>query len=330
MKKILVITVEDAVFTASPTQPAAASEWSLVTNVITAVRQLSDAGFESLLVANSEPRLLQAQGLLESQGVSVLAAVHAGDHTGLLAALAATLTPLALDVANSRVVGSGQTAQALAQGLSLQVLDLEALGWPQVAQQLITADRTASGERRSNETSISVAVNLDQQPPQIHVATGIGFFDHMLEQLAKHGGFSLQLTCDGDLHIDEHHTVEDCGLALGETLRTALGDKRGLARYGFLLPMDETEVQSSIDLSARPWFVFEGDFSRDAVGELSTEMVPHFFKSFSDTLGASLHIRMRGDNAHHQVEATFKSVGRALRQALAREGVELPTTKGML
>ena len=162
----------------------------------------------------------------------------------------------------------------------------------------------------------------------IHIATGHGFFDHMLEQLAKHGGFSLQLTCKGDLHIDEHHTVEDCALALGEALRQALGDKRGIARYGFLLPMDEARVQVAIDLSGRPYAVFEGKFGRTEVGGLPTELVPHFFRSLAETLGAALHVSVTGDNTHHMVEACFKGVGRALRQAFRREGNDLPSHQG--
>jgi imidazoleglycerol-phosphate dehydratase/histidinol-phosphatase len=152
----------------------------------------------------------------------------------------------------------------------------------------------------------------------------------MLEQLARHGGFALELACRGDLHIDEHHTVEDCALSLGEALRSALGDKRGIARYGFLLPMDESRAQVAIDLSGRPCLIFEGRFNREAVGGLPTELVPHFFNSLSQTLGCALHLQVQGDNAHHMIEACFKGVGRALRQAFKREGDELPTTKGVL
>jgi imidazoleglycerol-phosphate dehydratase/histidinol-phosphatase len=152
----------------------------------------------------------------------------------------------------------------------------------------------------------------------------------MLEQIAKHGGFALELRCEGDLQIDEHHTVEDCALALGAALREALGDKHGIARYGFLLPMDEALAEITIDLSGRPYFVWEGRFERERVGELPTELVPHFFRSLAETLGASLHIRVRGENAHHMIEVCFKGVGRSLRQAIRREGVELPSTKGVL
>ncbi len=167
-------------------------------------------------------------------------------------------------------------------------------------------------------------------PAPIHIATGIGFFDHMLEQLAKHGGFALELTCKGDLEIDEHHTVEDCALALGEALRRALGSKVGIARYGFLLPMDEAQAQVAIDLSGRAFAQFSGHFNREAVGGLPTELVPHFFRSLAESLGAAVHVSVTGENSHHMIEACFKGVGRALRQALRRESRELPSTKGVL
>jgi imidazoleglycerol phosphate dehydratase HisB len=164
----------------------------------------------------------------------------------------------------------------------------------------------------------------------VSIATGIGFFDHMLEQVARHGGFALELACQGDLDVDEHHTVEDCALALGQALRAALGDKRGIGRYGFLLAMDESQAQVAIDLSGRPYAVFDGSFSREAVGGLPTELVPHFFRSLADSLGAAIHVQVRGENSHHMIEACFKGVGRALRQALRVEGSELPSSKGVL
>jgi imidazoleglycerol-phosphate dehydratase / histidinol-phosphatase len=167
-------------------------------------------------------------------------------------------------------------------------------------------------------------------PAQSSVTNGLGFFDHMLEQIAKHGGFSLKLACSGDLHIDEHHTIEDCALALGTALREALGDKRGVARYGFLLAMDEAEAQVALDLSGRPFFVWEGKFNRERVGDMPTELVPHFFRSLSEALGAALHISVRGENSHHMIESCFKGVGRCLRQAIRRDGAELPSTKEAL
>ncbi len=152
----------------------------------------------------------------------------------------------------------------------------------------------------------------------------------MLEQLGKHGGFALELRCDGDLHIDEHHTVEDSALALGQALRQALGDKRGIGRYGFTLPMDEAQASAVLDWSGRPYFVFDGAFRRERVGDLSTELVPHFFRSLCETAGLNLHLSVRGENDHHQIEACFKAVARALRQSIKREGDTLPSTKGAL
>jgi imidazoleglycerol phosphate dehydratase HisB len=152
----------------------------------------------------------------------------------------------------------------------------------------------------------------------------------MLEQVARHGGFSLELSCKGDLDVDEHHTVEDCALALGQALREALGDKRGIGRFGFVLPMDEALAQVAIDLSGRAYSVFTGRFERNAVGGLPTELVPHFFRSLADSLGAAIHVEVRGENTHHMVEACFKGVGRALRRAFRVRGTELPSSKGVL
>jgi imidazoleglycerol-phosphate dehydratase / histidinol-phosphatase len=238
----------------------------------------------------------------------------------------------AVDLAASAMLGDRQTDLEFARNIGVRGLLVSRHGgatqtWAAVTDELLA--RRATVHRRTKETDIRVQVDLDAEGP-IHVATGIGFFDHMLEQVARHGGFSLQLECKGDLHIDEHHTVEDCALALGEALRKALGDKRGIGRYGFLLAMDEARAQVAMDLSGRPYAVWEGSFGRSEVGGLPTELVPHFFRSLSDTLGAALHVSVTGDNTHHMVEASFKGVGRALRQAIRREGVELPSTKGTL
>jgi imidazoleglycerol-phosphate dehydratase / histidinol-phosphatase len=189
--------------------------------------------------------------------------------------------------------------------------------------------RQGKAARETSETRIEVWVNLDAHEP-LKADTGIGFFDHMLEQLGRHGGFAMELKARGDLHVDEHHTVEDCALVLGEALRQALGDKRGIERYGFLLPMDESLAQVAIDLSGRPYAAFAGAFPREAVGGLPTELVPHFFRSLSQSLGAAIHVKVTGENAHHMVEACFKGVGRSLRQAFRCEGQELPSTKGVL
>ena len=189
--------------------------------------------------------------------------------------------------------------------------------------------RTAKIDRKTKETEISVEINLDGSGIY-QINTGIGFFDHMLTQISVHGLFDLSIKAKGDLHIDPHHTVEDCALALGQALNQALGDRRGIGRYGFTLPMDESLAQVAVDLSGRPAVVFEADFPRDRVGEFSTEMVKHFFASLSQSLGAAIHVKVSGENTHHMIEAVFKGAGRALRPALERRGNQLPSTKGML
>jgi imidazoleglycerol-phosphate dehydratase/histidinol-phosphatase len=236
------------------------------------------------------------------------------------------------DLGASAMVGDRDTDLEFAANIGVRAFRVLRDGtagqsWPAIAIELMA--RRSSVQRRTRETQIEVSVNLDATEP-LGVSTGLGFFDHMLEQLAKHGGFSLMLTCSGDLQIDEHHTVEDCALALGEALRRALGAKVGIARYGFLLPMDEARAQVAIDLSGRSFFAFEGRFNRETVGQLPTELVPHFFRSLAESLGAAIHLNVAGDNAHHMIEACFKGVGRALRQAFRREGNDLPSTKGVL
>ena len=237
-----------------------------------------------------------------------------------------------LDRERSAMVGDRNTDVEFARNLGIQGFKLGAPGaesWATIAHLLVDRPRTASVHRRTRETDIRVSVDLDSEA-EPHATTGLGFFDHMLEQLGKHGGFKLDVQCSGDLHIDEHHTIEDVALTLGQALREALGDKRGIQRYGFLLPMDEADAEVSIDLGGRPFLVFDGAFPRDRVGELPTELVPHFFRSLAETLSAAIHVRVRGENAHHMIEVCFKATARALRQAFVRHGDELPTTKGQL
>ncbi|MGE3624140.1 MAG: histidinol-phosphate transaminase [Bdellovibrionales bacterium] len=192
-----------------------------------------------------------------------------------------------------------------------------------------SATRLFSKRRKTRETAIDVTVNLDD-PNVLDIQSGIGFFDHMLAQLASHGGFGLVLRCKGDLEIDQHHSIEDCALALGEALKGALGDKRGVARFGFTAPLDEALAQVTVDLSGRPYFVFSGHLPSQVVGEMSSEMVPHFFRSLATAMAASIHVTVTGENTHHMVEASFKATGRALRDAFRREGKEIPSTKGIL
>jgi histidinol-phosphate aminotransferase/imidazoleglycerol-phosphate dehydratase/histidinol-phosphatase len=191
--------------------------------------------------------------------------------------------------------------------------------------------RRAEVVRDTNETSIAVAVDLDRASPR-QVWTGIPFYDHMLDQVAAHGGFSLVLSCDGDLEIDAHHSVEDCAIAFGTALSQALGERRGIGRFGFALPMDEAEAQVLIDLSGRPFVRFDGGFSASHIGDSPPALTPHVFRSIADSLGAAIHVRVEGENDHHKTEACFKAFGRALRQAVRTEGDPdaLPSTKGVL
>ncbi|HVM37083.1 MAG TPA: histidinol-phosphate transaminase [Sphingomicrobium sp.] len=191
--------------------------------------------------------------------------------------------------------------------------------------------RRAELVRDTKETKIAVAVDLDRAEPR-RIATGIPFYDHMLDQVAAHAGFSLTLACDGDLDIDGHHSVEDCAIALGTALSRALGERRGIGRFGFALPMDEAQAQVLIDLSGRPFSRFEGAFEASHIGAYPTEMTRHVFRSLADAMGAAIHVRVEGDNDHHKTEACFKAFGRALRQAVRREGSSdaVPSTKGML
>jgi imidazoleglycerol-phosphate dehydratase/histidinol-phosphatase len=327
----------------------------LMPGVVPALIALRDAGFRFVLVSNQdglgtpafpEPRFREPQNflraLLASQGITFDAEFfcpHRAEdgcdcrkpRIGLLRGF---LAGRVLDRNASFVIGDRDTDLELAANLGLAGLRVRRHGseeetWEAVTRRLVGRQRVAHVTRRTRETSIEVELDLDRTAP-VTIATGIAFFDHMLEQIARHGGFSLALRCSGDLAVDEHHTVEDTALALGQALREALGDKRGIARYGFLLPMDEARAQVALDLSGRPYAVFEGRFNREAVGGLPTELVPHFFRSLADALGAALHVSVQGENTHHMIEACFKGVGRALRQAVRVEGTELPSSKGSL
>lgn len=204
--------------------------------------------------------------------------------------------------------------------------------WHAIYEFLRLPARTATVERNTKETQIRIELNLDGTG-RADMQTGLGFFDHMLDQLAKHSGADLSIRVQGDLHIDEHHTIEDTALALGEAYRKALGDKRGISRYGFLLPMDEALAQVAIDFSGRPWIVWDAEFRREKIGEMPTEMFFHFFKSFSDTAQCNLNIKVEGDNEHHKIEAVFKAFAKAIKMAVRRDINELnnlPSTKGVL
>jgi len=256
------------------------------------------------------------------------------------------------DIAHSYVIGDRWSDIALAQNLGCKAIYLnaglhsltqeqqklyqdtivlEAANWQQIYSFLKLGLRKVKHERNTKETQISVEVNLDGKGnAQIH--TGLGFFDHMLEQIARHGGIDLTIQCKGDLHIDEHHTIEDVGIALGEAFALGLLDKRGMERYGFALPMDEAEAKVLIDFGGRNWIVWEAEFKREKVGEMPTEMFFHFFKSFSDAAKCNLNISCKGENEHHKIEAIFKAFAKAIKMAIQRNPFsdQLPSTKGVL
>lgn len=208
---------------------------------------------------------------------------------------------------------------------------LKTSSWKEIYEFLKLKDRTASIERKTNETDIKIHLNLDGTGKS-DIKTGIDFFDHMLDQLARHGQMDLKIDVKGDLQVDEHHTIEDTAIALGEVFNKALGNKLGIERYGFCLPMDDCLAQAAIDFGGRNWLVWEADFNREMIGKMPTEMFYHFFKSFTDGARANLNIKAEGKNEHHKIEAIFKSFAKAIKMAVKRdtEKMILPSTKGML
>lgn len=327
-----------------------------VRDVIPAMLKLRDAGYQFVIVSNQDglgsegypqasfdgPNDLMLQ-IFASQGIVFRDVLIDGSwpHDNAptrkpgIGMMLPYLQDRSIDWARSAMVGDRPTDIQFAQNMNIRGFQLRTAqfggewDWNGIAHELADAPRRATVQRNTRETRIRVEVDLDRTAePQTH--TGLPFFDHMLEQIGKHGGFALSVQAEGDLHIDEHHTIEDTGLALGQALREALGDKRGIGRYGFTLPMDETLASAALDFSGRPYFVFEGEFKRERVGDMPTELVPHFFRSLCDASGLNLHLSVRGDNDHHKVEACFKALARALRQALPRQGTALPSTKGAL
>ena len=237
------------------------------------------------------------------------------------------------DLANSYVIGDRQTDKQLADNLGCKALILgyNVRTWDEIAEILFAGERTASVRRTTKETDIDIALNLDGIG-RCDIQTGLGFFDHMLEQIAKHGSIDLRIHVKGDLDVDEHHTIEDTGIALGECIAKALGDKRGIERYGYTLPMDDCLCQVALDFGGRPWLVWDAEFKREYVGDMPTEMFLHFFKSFSDAARMNLNIKAEGDNEHHKIEGIFKAIARSIKMAVKRDiyKFQLPSSKGVL
>ena len=236
------------------------------------------------------------------------------------------------DLSSSWVIGDRETDAKLAQNLGCKSLILgQDMNWQKITELLFAGERTAEVIRTTKETDITVRMNLDGNGKS-DIQTGLGFFDHMLEQIAKHGMIDLYIRCNGDLQVDEHHTIEDTALALGECILKALGDKRGIERYGYCLPMDDCLCQVALDFGGRPWLVWDAEFKREKVGEMPTEMFLHFFKSLSDSARMNLNIKAEGDNEHHKIEGIFKALARSLRMAVRRDVSHfyLPSSKGVL
>ncbi|MFA5960190.1 MAG: HAD-IIIA family hydrolase [Tatlockia sp.] len=312
------------------------SEIQFIAGVIPALLALSKAGYRLVMLSDHAPALHWQTFLIKlfkSQGIhfsEVLICPHhrveqckcPKPNTGLLDSF---LMQNAIDRSKTWVIGDEECDKELALNLGVSYLPRsEEHGWPQIAETILQQKRFASLRRQTAESTIDLRLSLNDQAPVTCIKTPIPFFSHMVEQIAKQGGFSLHLEAKDDTDLDYHHLIEDTGATLGEALKQALGNKEGLARYGFLLPQDESLAFVSLDLCGRSFCAFEGQFTREFVGGLATEMIPLFFHSFANSLNATLHIKVTGQNHHHMIEATFKGLGRALNQAIRQEHIACP------
>lgn len=323
----------------------------LTSGVIPALLQLKKAGFKFIMVTNQngigtssfpeEDFAICHEFILDlftSQGVffeNIFICPHLPEDncacrkpkTGLLDKW---IKDTAINIPCSWVIGDRDSDKELASNLGIPFLPISKTHtWDKVADAILKTKRRANIRRTTKETTIELELTLDSNQPS-SIQTSMPFFNHMLEQVAQHGGFSLILRAHGDVEIDDHHLIEDTAIVLGEALKEALGDKWGINRYGFTLPMDEALASIAIDISGRIFCEFKGQFTREFVGGMATEMVPHFFQSLASGLGATIHLQVTGNNHHHMIEACFKSLGRALRQACMKTDDMIPSTKGLL
>lgn len=324
---------------------------SFVPGAISALKALTGLGFELVMVTNQdglgtaafpEEDFYPAQNFmlrtLEGEGVvfdDILIDRHFPEDNSPCRKPGTGMFTKYLDgsynLSGSYVIGDRDSDMELARNLGAKGLKIGQLSWDEIVRTIRATERSATVERKTAETDIRVRVDLDGKG-ESSVDSGLKFFDHMLNQLIHHGGLSLELSCKGDLEVDEHHTMEDVGIALGEAIRLALGDKRGINRYGFALPMDESRAIVLLDFGGRSELVWDVVFTREMVGDVPTEMFKHFFKSLCDSLRCNLYIQARGENNHHLIEGVFKAFSRTIRQAAARNvfSYDLPSSKGLL
>ncbi len=323
------------------------SEESVITlqpNLIRGLLKTQDYGFVLHLVSWRSPQELSPlqqdwlADLLRSQGISVASTLEcrheAADDCSCRRPLEGLWIPLIkaqqIDFEKSVYIGAGALDQELAMRLGLKFFDVqESSGWSVIADNLIARPRVGSQQRQTKETCISATVRLDGCG-QATVQTGMAFFDHMIEQIARHSGMDIALQATGDLAVDAHHMVEDSALTLGAAIAEALGDRHGISRYAFVLPMDESKASCSIDLGGRPYLQFSATFERQEINGFPTEMVKHFFLSLAQTLKASIHLECQGENTHHMIEALFKALAKCLGSASALTSTRMPSTKGAL
>ena len=359
MKKILFID-RDGTLLSEPSdyQVDCLTKLKLVEGVIPALLDAKSLGYKFVMISNQdglgsksfpmekfEPPQKMLLEILSSQGIdfeNILICPHfeedrCGCRKPKLNLVVDYLRDPEVDFENSYVIGDRQSDMDLAKAMKIRGIRVKdpmtgntGMDWHEVISHIKKTERKAVVHRKTSETDIKIQLNLDN-PKIIEISTGLAFFDHMLEQIARHASIGMKVNVTGDLEVDDHHTVEDTALALGEALRRVLSNKIGIGRYGFALPMDDAQTQVLVDLGGRPYFKFEGKFQREKIGDMSTEMVPHFFKSIAESAKANIHIDARGDNTHHMVECIFKGFARALKGAIKVDiGSGLPSTKGTL